>query len=199
MNATTRLGLIITLALMPAMAGAQTPLEHRKVVFVEGGYARTVAPESLIGDGGSISGGFGFRLTPGKTIQGLVHYLKYDRNDAQVTFDGHLGFVGAEIVFQSNRPRVQPFVSVGAGVLYANDIRITRREISPGRIIVDPTQERSFTLKAMTASGGIDVRLNEHASIRAGARFHGVLEGVRPDDSIPFMVFRPNIGAAFRF
>jgi hypothetical protein len=192
---------VITFALAPAVAGAQSPtsIEHRAVLFVDGGYARTIAPESLMGDGGSVSGGVGFELTPGKTIQGIINYVKYDHTGTSSTFDGRVVFIGAEFVFQSQRPRVQPFVSVGGGIFDIEDTRVNQRLVSPGRTIVDPPIPREFSFKGATSSGGVEFRLTEHASIRAGARIHLVLDVVRPDDSIPFMIFRPSIGAAFRW
>jgi hypothetical protein len=189
------------LVLAPAIAGAQTTttFDRRHVVFAEIGYARTIHDEGLLGDGGSGSGGYGYRLTPGKTIQGLVSYASYYHEGVSSTFDGRALFVGAEIAFQSTRPRFRPFVTVGAGVLDFDDTRVNRREISPGRTMVDPPIARVFTLPGMTGSGGIDFYINEHASIRAGVRIHGVLGGVTAESSSPFMIFRPSVGAAFRW
>jgi hypothetical protein len=190
-----------TLALTSTVARAQTiTSDDRYVVFAEIGFARTVAPESLIGDGPSVSGGFGFKVTPGKTIQGIVNHVLYYRDVEWQVLDGRVTFVGAEIAFHSNRPRFRPFITVGPGVFAMDDIWIKKRFISPGRILIDPPIHRNHILMAMTASGGVDIGVAEDMSIRLGARVHAVLDRqVGPDDVLPFMIFRPNIGAVWRF
>jgi hypothetical protein len=191
----TALALALTLALTPAIAAAQTTsLEHRLVAFGDLGYARVFDDEGLLGTGASLSGGIGFRLTPGKTLQALVDYMPYHREAESFTFDGRVVFVGAEMAFQSNRPKVRPFVTVGVGFFDDHGSWVHKRQIDPSQ---GTTGARDFTLAAMTSSGGIDVRVSEQASIRVGLRFHGLLD--TGDDAAPHTIFRPSIGALWRW
>jgi hypothetical protein len=190
------LGIALTLA--PALAAAQTPTsEHRRVIFADLGYARTLDDEGVLGSGASLSGGFGFRLTPGKTIQGIVDYVSYNRDVEWLTFDGRVIFVGAEMAFQSNRPKVRPFVTVGVGVFDDQGVWIPKRQIGPTERVSDPPITRNYTLAAMTSSGGIDIRVSEQASVRIGVRFHGLLD--TGDDLAPHTIFRPSIGGVWRW
>ena len=194
----TALALAITLALRPAIAAAQTTsLEHRQVAFGDLGYARVFDDEGFLGSGVSVSGGMGFRLTPGKTIQGIIDYLPYHRDVEWLTFDGRVVFVGAEIAFQSNRPKARPFVTVGVGFFDDRGTWIQKRQISVTQRIEEPPIARDFTLAAMTSSAGIDIHVSEQASIRVGVRFHGLLD--TGDDLAPHTIFRPSIGALWRW
>lgn len=190
------LGIALTLA--PAIAGAQnTTSEHRTVGFADVGYARTLDDEGVLGSGASISGGFGYRLTPGKTIQSIVDYVWYNRDVAWLTFEGRVLFLGAEMAFQSNRPKVRPFVTVGAGFFDDRGVSIRKLQIGPARHIPEPPIPRHYTVAAMTSSAGIDIRASDRASIRVGVRFHGLLD--RADDLAPHMIVRPSVGWLWRW
>ena len=192
----TALTLGIALTLTPAIAGAQTT-EHRTVAFADLGYARTLDDEGVLGSGASLSGGMGFRLTPGKTIQGIVDYVWYHRDVEWLTFDGRVIFIGAEMAFQSNRPKVRPFVTVGVGVFDDHGVWIQKRQIGPTQRVSEPPITRDYTLAAMTSSGGIDFHVSEHASIRVSVRFHGLLD--TGEDLAPHTIIRPSIGAVWRW
>ena len=49
----------------------------------------------------------------------------------------------------------------------------------------------------MTASGGIEVPVSTHASVRAGVRFHGLLD--TGDDAAPHTIIQPTIGIGWRW
>lgn len=49
----------------------------------------------------------------------------------------------------------------------------------------------------MTASTGLDFRVSDRASVRAGMRFHGLLD--TGDDLAAHIILQPAIGAAFRW
>jgi len=57
--------------------------------------------------------------------------------------------------------------------------------------------DRSYTLSAMTISGGVDLSVSERTSIRASVRFHGLLD--TGNDLAPHVIIQPGIGVAWRF
>ena len=96
---------------------AQAPAEPRGVVFASVGYARTADDEGLLGAGAALSVGAGLRVTPGLTVQAVFDRIPYHRDEDYLAFDGRVLFIGVEAAFQSQRPRVRPFVTIGAGVM----------------------------------------------------------------------------------
>jgi hypothetical protein len=181
---------------MAATAAAQgVANEPRAVVFADVGYARMWDDEGLLGSGASLSGGGGFKVTRRVTIQALVDRVGYHRDVEWLTFDGRVLFAGVEAAFQLTRPRVRPFVTVGIGVFDDRGTWIRKTMVAPFQTVVEPPIIRDYTLSASTASGGIDFRLTDHASIRASVRIHGLL--ARGDDLAPHTIIRPGIGAAW--
>jgi hypothetical protein len=199
------LGLAINL--VPGGAAAQTAdPAQRAVVFAELGYARTWDDEGLLGTGAGLAAGAGFRLTPRVTLQAIVERIPYYRDAEHLTFDGRVLFVGAEAAFQTSGRIVRPFATIGAGLMMDDGVWI-RKSIQPARIdpqtsIVEFTRieervERDYRLSAMTASGGLDVAVSERISIRAGVRFHGLLD--TGDDLAPHTIIQPFAGVAWRW
>lgn len=50
-----------------------------------------------------------------------------------------------------------------------------------------------------TSSGGLDVKVSERTSTRAGLRFHELLDPVGGRDLAQHTIFQPIVGAAFRW
>ncbi len=171
---------------------------HRIVVFGDLGRARTYDDEGFLGNGMSLTAGAGYRLTERLTIQAIAERIAYKRDISYLTFDGRVIFVGAEAAFQYGTRRVRPFWTIGAGFFNDDGIDVRKRIVDP-RLppVEDERGERHFTLAAMTASGGIDIPVAKRWSVRAGVRFHGLLD--TGDDAAPHLNLQPSIGLAWRW
>lgn len=206
----TRALLSMLMCLAPATAVAQADdLAHRGVVFGELAYARTWDDEGLLGSGAGLGIGVGFRLTPRTTIQAIFERIPYYRDAEHLTFDGRVLFIGAEAAFQTAGRTVRPFATLGVGVMFDDGVWI-RKTIDP-RAFVDPTTfivqpsltrveeriDRDYELAAMTASGGLDFAISQRVSIRAGVRFHGLLD--TGDDLAPHIIIQPGVGVVWRW
>jgi opacity protein-like surface antigen len=183
------------LVALPATSAAQT--EHRGVVFGDIGYARTWDDEGLLGTGASVSVGAGWRLTRALTLQAILDRIPYHRDIEYLTFDGRVLFTGVEAAFQSTNPRVRPFGTVGVGLFNDDGVWITKTAVPFSFTRVEERLDRSYTLAAMTLSGGLDFRTSERLSIRVSLRFHGLLD--TGDDLAPHTIIRPGIGVAWRW
>src|SRR5688500_10803254 len=107
--------LLVAFAVLPA--AAQTADDQPRGIAVGAvGYARTWDDEGLLGGGTALSGGIGYRLTRRLTLQAIVDRIPYDRDVEWLTFEGRVLFAGAEASFQSARPKVRPFATIGFGV-----------------------------------------------------------------------------------
>ena len=189
--------LAATLALAAAPAAAQ-PNEGRGVAFADVAYARTWDDEGLLGTGAALRGGAGFRLTRRLTVQAVVDRIPYYKNEEHLTFDGRVLFGGAELAFQSSRPRVRPFVTIGAGLMHDERIWIHKTATSADpRTRIETRTDHEYTLTMLTTSFGFDFRVNDRASIRAGVRHHGLLD--TGDDLAPHSIIQPFVGAAYRW
>src|SRR5687768_6067764 len=93
-------------------AAAQPASEPRGVVFAGVGYARTTDDEGLLGAGAALSLGAGLRVTRGLSVQAVFDRIPYHRDEDYLAFDGRVLFIGVEAAFQSQRPRVRPFVTI---------------------------------------------------------------------------------------
>ena len=182
-------------AATPAMA--QPPTEPRGVVFASVGYARTADDEGLLGAGAALSVGAGLRVTPGLTVQAVFDRIPYHRDEDYLAFDGRVLFIGVEAAFQSQRPRVRPFVTIGAGVMNDQKDWTHRTQIGPGQSRVESVTEHEYTLAAMRSSGGIDVRLTDALSLRVGLTFHGLLD--TGNDLAAHLILQPAVGVAWRW
>jgi hypothetical protein len=189
--------LLILLALTPRPAIAQSSGVPHGVVFGDVGFARTWDDEGLLGSGASLSGGVGVRLTPRLTIQALVERIPYHRDVEWLTFDGRVLFAGVEAALQSSAPRVRPFVTAGVGLFDDDGVWIQKTIVDPRQPRIEARIDRSYTLSAMTASGGIDFAVSPRTSIRASVRFHGLLD--TGDDLAPHVIIQPGIGLAWRW
>ena len=189
--------LLTLLTLTPRSAAAQSSSDPRGVVFGDVGFAKTWDDEGLLGTGASLSGGVGVRLTPRLTIQGLIERIPYHRDVEWLTFDGRVLFAGVEAALQSRAPRVRPFVTVGIGLFDDDGVWIQKTTVDPRQPRIEERIDRSYTLSAMTGSGGIDVTVSPRTSIRASVRFHGLLD--TGDDLAPHIIIQPGIGVAWRF
>ena len=179
----------------PAMA--QAPAEPRGVAFAGVGYARTADDEGLLGAGAALSVGAGLRVTPGLTVQAVFDRIPYHRDEDYLAFDGRVLFLGVEAAFQSQRPRVRPFVTIGAGVMNDRKDWTHRTQIGPGQSRVESITQHEYTLAAMRSSGGVDVRLTDALSLRIGLTFHGLLD--TGDDLAAHLILQPAVGAAWRW
>ena len=173
----------------------------RFVAFGDIGYARTWDDEGLLGSGASLTGGFGVRLTSRLTVQAIVDRVGYHRDEDWLTFDGRVIFTGVEAAFSSGERKVRGFWSIGGGFFNDDGSAIYKSSFDP-RFPPPVSREterfdRSYTLAAMTASGGIEVPVSAHASVRAGVRFHGLLD--TGDDAAPHTIIQPTIGMGWRW
>lgn len=186
---------VMLAAAMPAMA--QTPSEPRGVVFAGMGYARTADDEGLLGSGAALSFGAGLQVTRGLTVQAVFDRIPYHRDEDYLAFDGRVLFIGVEAAFQSQRPRVRPFFTIGAGIMNDQKAWTHRTQIGPGQARVETITDHEYTLAAMRSSGGVDVRLTGALSLRAGLTFHGLLD--TGDDLAAHVILQPAVGVAWRW
>ena len=186
---------VMLAAAMPAIA--QTPSETRGVVFAAVGYARTADDEGLLGAGTALSVGAGLRVTPGLSVQAVFDRIPYHRDEDYLEFDGRVLFIGVEAAFQSQRPRVQPFFTIGAGIMNDQKDWTHRTQVGPGQVRVESVTQHEYTLAALRSSGGVDVRLTDALSLRAGLTFHGLLD--TGDDLAAHLILQPTVGVAWRW
>jgi hypothetical protein len=185
----------VVAAATPAMA--QAPPEPRGVVFAGVGYARTADDEGLLGAGPALNVGAGVHVTAGLSVQAVFDRIPYHRDEDYLAFDGRVLFVGVEAAFQSQRPRVRPFVTVGAGIMNDRKDWTHRTQIGPGQPRVESVSRHEYTLAALRSSGGLDVRLTDALSLRAGLTFHGLLD--TGDDLAAHLILQPAAGVAWRW
>ena len=188
--------LLAALAACAVRADAQTPAA-RGVVFGTIGYATTADDEGLLGRGAALGGGAGWRVTDRLTVQAVFDRIPYHRDEDYLAFDGRVLFFGAEAAFQWHPSRVQPFVTVGAGVMNDEKRWTHRTQLGPGQPRDESVTEHGYTLAAMRASGGIDIRVSDAFAVRAGATFHGLLD--TGDDLAAHMILQPFAGVVWRW
>lgn len=190
--------LLLVLAAGAADAAAQTADEPRRVVFAGIGYAKTVDDEGVLGSGAPVNAGAGLRLTDRLTVQVVVDRIPYHRDAGYLEFDGRVLFVGGEAAFLWERPRVRPFVTIGAGLLHDRKRWVHRVPTCPGgQYRDDSVTDHEYTLAAMRSSGGVDIRLSEALSLRAGLTFHGLLD--TGDDLAAHLILQPGAAVAWRW
>jgi len=180
-----------------ATAAGQPSPEPRPVVLADVGYARTADDEGLLGSGAALSVGAGYRVTRRLTIQAVFDRIPYYRDEPYLVFDGRVLFAGIEASFQSARRKVRPFVTIGAGMMNDEKVWTYKRQIGPTDYRVDSITEHEYTLATLRSSGGLDIRVSDHASIRTSLRFHGLLD--TGDDLAAHIILQPTIGAAWRW
>lgn len=184
------------LAAGPVRADAQTPA-GRRVVFGTIGHATTADDEGLLGRGAALGVGAGLRVTDRLTVQAVFDRIPYHRDEEYLAFDGRVLFVGAEAAFQWHPSRVQPFVTIGAGVMNDEKRWTHRTPLGPGLPRNEIVTEHAHTLAAMRSSGGIDIRVSDAFGVRAGAAFHGLLG--TGDDLAAHLILQPFAGLVWRW
>ena len=92
---------------------------------------------------------------------------------------------------------MRPIATIGIGVFNDDGVWIQKTIVNPSVPRVTTTSNRDYSLGAMTASGGVDIRISERASIRTTVRFHGLLN--TGDDAAPHIIIQPGIGFAWRW
>jgi hypothetical protein len=191
--------LLAMLAVLLAVpdAEAQHPAEPRGVIFGGLGYARTVDDEGLLGTGPALTLGAGLPVTPRLTVQAVFDRIPYHRDVAYLEFDGRVLFAGVEAAFQSRRPRVRPFVTIGGGVMRDKKRWTRRTQIGPGQYRVESVTDHAYSMAALRSSGGLDVRLTEALSLRAGLTFHGLLG--KADDLAAHGILQPTATLVWRW
>jgi hypothetical protein len=193
-----RLALPAILVLACASTAAAQPAEEPKgVAFADVGYATTLDDEGLLGRGTALSLGAGWRVTPRLTIQAVFDRIPYYRNEAYLEFDGRVVMGGVEAAFQSSRPRVRPFMTVG--VVFGNDRKLWthKTQTGPAQFRVDSITEHEYSVAMTRLAGGLDIRVSERASIRTSLRWHGLLN--TGNDLAAHNILTPTIGAAWRW
>ena len=196
----TRMLLLLICALVPAHGLAQMAPsngETRGIVDAGAGLGITWDDEGLLGRGGGVSAGVGIQVNPGFAVRAFVDRIAYYRDVDWLTFDGRVLFAGAEASLQWRRPRTSPYVTLGAGMLNDSGIWTRKTQTGPSQARIDEQIERTGTLAALTSSGGIDIRLSDRASIRAGLRFYGLLD--TGEDLFPHIVLQPTAALVLRF
>ena len=179
-------------------ASAQTADPPRRVVFADVGYARTVDDEGYLGSGAALQVGAGYRVSRRWTIHGMVERIPYHRDVEWLRFDGRVLFGSVEASFLAAKTKVRPYFTVGAGIGDDDGVWISKRTIDPRLPRVEERSERHYRVTMLVTSGGVDIKVSERTSIRAGLRFHGLL-GTSGGDLAPHMILQPTIGAAFRW
>jgi hypothetical protein len=187
----------LLIALRAGETFAQDGSNPRWIAFGDVAYARTWDDEGLLGRGAGLSGGIGYRLTSRLHVQALIQRIPYYRDIEYLTFDGRVLFSGLEAAFQSTKPKVRPIATIGIGVFNDDGVWIQKTIVNPSVPRVTTTSNRDHNLGAMTASGGVDIRVSERASIRTTVRFHGLLN--TGDDAAPHIIIQPGIGFAWRW
>jgi len=198
----TRILLMLTIALLPAHALAQSSDpsggEPRFVVMGGAGVGTTWDDEGLLGRGLGVAGGAGVRVAPRLAILGFVDRVGYYRNVEWLTFDGRVIFAGAEASLRFARGGgTSPYVTFGAGMLNDSGVWIRKTQVGPFQSRVDETIDRDGSKATMTASGGIEIPVSSRASIRGGLRFYGLLD--TGDDLFPHIMIQPATAVVFRF
>ena len=188
----TRMLLFLIFAFLPAHGLAQMAPsndERRAVVDVGAGFGVTWDDEGLLGRGAGVSAGAGIQLNPEFAVRAFVDRVAYYRDVEWLTFDGHVVFAGAEASLRWRRAVTSPYVTIGAGVLNDSGIWTRKTQTDPSQSRVDEQIDRKGTRAALTSSGGIDIRVSERASIRAGLRFYGLLD--TGEDLFPHVILQP--------
>jgi len=180
-------------------AAAQTASQAHRIVFADVGYARTLDDEGYLGSGAATSAGVGFWVSPRWTIQATVDRIPYFRDIDYLRFDGRVIFAGVEAAFLSSNPNVRPYFTVGAGLMDDHRIWINKTTIDPRLPRVEERSDLHYRLKMFTSSTGLDFRVTERTSIRAGVRLHGLLDTGGGRDLAPHTIIQATIGAAFRW
>ncbi len=178
---------------------AQQVDQPRRVVFADVGHARTMDDEGFLGSGAAVHAGVGYRVSRRWTIQAVVDRIAYHRDVEYLRFDGRVLFGGVEAAFLAAKTRVRPYVTVGAGIADDDWVWISKRTIDPRLPRVEERSEQHYRLGMVTSSVGLDVRVSERTSIRAGLRFHGLLDRKPGGDLAPHTIIQPTVGAAFRW
>jgi hypothetical protein len=183
---------------VPLVAAAQPAAEPRGVVFAGAGWAKTLDDEGVLGTGGALHAGAGLRLTDRLTVQAVVDRIPYHRDAGYLEFDGRVLYAGAEAAFLWRPSRVRPFVTIGAGVMHDRKRWVHRVPTGPGGAYRDDSvTEHAFTLAAMRSSGGVDIRLSDALSLRAGVTFHGLLD--TGNDLAAHLILQPTAAVAWRW
>ena len=193
-----KLALPVVLSLACAStATAQAAGEPKGIAFVDLGYARSLDDEGLLGTGAALSLGVGWRVTRRLTIQGVFDRILYDRTDSYLEFDGRVLMGGVEMTFQSSRPKVRPYLTVG--VVFGNDQKLWthKTQTGPTQFRVDSITEHEYTVAMTRFAGGLDIRVSDRVSVRTSLRWHGLLN--TGHDLAVHNIFQPTIGAAWRW
>jgi outer membrane protein with beta-barrel domain len=192
-----RLAVALLFFLMPAApARAQTDAP-RRVVFGDLGYSRTWDDEGLLGSGAALRGGVGFRLTPRLTLQAVVDRVPYHRDIEYLKVDGRVLYGGVELGFLSANPRVRPYITIGIGRFKDDGVWVFKHFTGPGSQREEEAIPRHYSAGMFTSSGGVEVRMSDRTSIRAGLRLHGLLN--TGNDALPHTIIQPTIGVAYRW
>jgi hypothetical protein len=187
----------VLLCVCGSRAAAQPAPEPAWIAVADVGYATTLDDEGLLGRGAALSLGVGRRMTPRLTIQAVFDRIPYHRNEDYLEFDGRVVMGGVEVAFQSSRPRVRPFMTVG--VVFGNDRKLWthKTQIGPAQFRADSITEHEYSVAMTRFAGGLDIRVSERASIRASLRWHGLLN--TGQDLAAHNIVTPTIGAAWRW
>ena len=62
---------------------------------------------------------------------------------------------------------------------------------------METVTQHEYTLAAMRSLGGVDVRLTDALSLRAGLTFHGLLD--TGDDLAAHLILQPAVGVAWHW
>lgn len=182
---------------LAASAQAQDTDAPRRVGFADVAYARTWDDEGLLGSGGAVSGGAGYRVSERWTLQALVSRVPYTFNREYLTIDGRYVFAGVEAAFRSRRETFRPIFTVGAGMMNDDSTWRYRRRNEPGLPDTVDVTDHHYTLSMFTMSTGMDFRVSDRTAVVARLRMYGLLD--TGDDLAPHTSIQPGIGVTYRW
>lgn len=192
---------MVALLMLPgaSTARAQTAEPPRWVLSADVGHARVADDEGYLGSGAAVRGGVGYRISRRWTIQAFVERIPYHRDVEYLRFDGRVLLGGAEAAFLAAKEKFRPYVTVGAAAGGDDRVWISKRVLDPRLPRIEERSEHHYRVSMLTSSTGLDVRVSDRTSVRAGLRFHGLLGRGAGRDLAPHVIIQPTIGAAFRW
>lgn len=152
--------------LLLAPATLAQGMERRAEVFGSLGGGKAYEDEGLRGNGLTIGGGVGYRLTPRVGIEAQVNGMHYRRDfRSGVRFEGTVVLTTANLLYHFSTSRVQPYVFGGIGHSYDR-----RNSQFPGAPFLPQQTANGY---AINFGVGVKIFLNKKYSLRPEWAFGG--------------------------
>jgi opacity protein-like surface antigen len=184
--------ILLSLFLLAPAALAQG-MERRGEVFGSLGGGKAYEDEGLRGNGLTIGGGVGYRLTPRVGIEAQINGMSYERNfSSGVRFEGTVVLTTANLLYHFSTSRVQPYVFGGIGHSY------DRRDSQfPGDSLPFKGTAQGF---AINFGAGVKIFLNKKYSLRPEWAFGGgTNEGVGTGFEQSIALGRASVAFTYHF